>query len=247
MTLSNNQIKLINSLHSKKGRIDNNLFLVEGEKGIRELLESTFQIEFIVLNSKEINSNLNVRNTPIYFESESNVIKYSSLSTNEYGFAIVKSQLFNHDDFDFTSGYTVVLDGVRDPGNLGTIIRICDWYGINQLVCSSDTTEYYNPKVVSASMGSFHRIKFLYVDISDFLNQFHDTSIIGASLEGVNLHQYVFPSTGFIVFGNESTGIRDQVKYTLTDQVKIPSWGKAESLNVAISTGIILDNIRRQN
>ena len=247
MTLSNNQIKLINSLHSKKGRIDNNLFLVEGEKGIRELLESTFQIEFIVLNSKEINSNLNVRNTPIYFESESNVIKYSSLSTNEYGFAIVKSQLFNHDDFDFTSGYTVVLDGVRDPGNLGTIIRICDWYGINQLVCSSDTTEFYNPKVVSASMGSFHRIKFLYVDISDFLNQFHDISIIGASLEGVNLHQYVFPSTGFIVFGNESAGIRDQVKYTLTDQVKIPSWGKAESLNVAISAGIILDNIRRPN
>ncbi len=247
MKLSNNQIKLINSLHSKKGRIDNNLFLVEGEKGIRELLESTLQIEFIVLNNKEINSSLNVRDTPIYFESENNIIKYSSLTTNEYGFAIVKAQIFDHKEFNFTRGYTVVLDGVRDPGNLGTIVRICDWYGINQIVCSSDTTEFYNPKVISASMGSFHRVKFLYLDITEFLNQFHEIPIIGASLEGENIHQYVFPSTGFIIFGNESEGIRNQVKGLLTAQVKIPSWGKAESLNVAISTGIILDNIRRQN
>lgn len=105
MTLSNNQIKLINSLHSKKGRIDNNLFLVEGEKGIRELLDSSFKIEFIVLNTKEINSNLNFGEIPVYFESESNVIKYSSLTTNEYGFAIVQSQKFDQNDFVFTSGY----------------------------------------------------------------------------------------------------------------------------------------------
>jgi TrmH family RNA methyltransferase len=247
MTLSNNQIKLINSLHSKKGRIDNNLFLVEGEKGIRELLGSTFQIEFIVLNIKEINANLNFGDIPIYFESENNVIKYSSLTTNEYGFAIVKSQIFDFVDFNFTNGYTVVLDGVRDPGNLGTIVRICDWYGINQIVCSSDTTEFYNPKVISASMGSFHRVKFLYLDIIAFLSQFHDIPIIGASLDGENIHHYVFPSTGFIIFGNESEGIRNQVKDILTGQVKIPSWGEAESLNVAISAGIILDNIRSQN
>ena len=247
MTLSNNQIKLINSLHSKKGRIDNNLFLVEGEKGIRELLDSSFQIDFIVLNHKEINSNLNFGNTPIFYESESNVIKYSSLTTNEYGFAIVQSRKFEQNDFDFTNGFTVVLDGVRDPGNLGTILRICDWYGINQLVCSLDTTEFYNPKVISASMGSFHRIKFLYLDFYTFFDQFQGISIIGASLDGKSIHEYVFPSNGFIIFGNESEGIRNQVKYALTDQVKIPSWGKAESLNVAISAGIILDNIRRQN
>jgi TrmH family RNA methyltransferase len=247
MTLSNNQIKLINSLHSKKGRIDNNLFLVEGEKGIRELLGSTFQIEFIVLSIKEINANLNFGDIPIYFESENNVIKYSSLTTNEYGFAIVKSQIYDFVDFNFTNGYTVVLDGVRDPGNLGTIVRICDWYGINQIVCSSDTTEFYNPKVISASMGSFHRVKFLYLDIIAFLSQFHDIPIIGTSLDGENIHHYVFPSTGFIIFGNESEGIRNQVKDILTGQVKIPSWGEAESLNVAISAGIILDNIRSQN
>lgn len=247
MTLSNNQIKLINSLHSKKGRIDNNLFLVEGEKGIRELLDSSFKIEFIVLNTKEINSYLNFGEIPVYFESESNVIKYSSLTTNEYGFAIVQSQKFDQNDFVFTSGYTVVLDGIRDPGNMGTILRICDWYGINQLVCSLDTTEFYNPKVISASMGSFHRIKFLYLDASAFLDQFHGIPIIGATLDGKNVHEYIFPSNGFIILGNESEGIRSQVKYVLTDQVKIPSWGMAESLNVAISAGIILDNIKRQN
>ena len=247
MTLSNNQIKLINSLHSKKGRIDNNLFLVEGEKGIRELLDSSFKIEFIVLNRKEIQSDLIFGETPIYYESESNVIKYSSLTTNEYGFAIVHSQIFAQNDFTFSGGYTVVLDGIRDPGNLGTILRICDWYGINQLVCSKDTTEYYNPKVISASMGSFHRIKFLYVDVPEFLNQFSGIPIIGTSLEGKNVHEYEFPSNGFIVFGNESEGIRSHVKGTLTDLVKIPRWGKAESLNVAISAGVILDNIKRQN
>lgn len=247
MTLSNNQIKLINSLHSKKGRIDNNLFLVEGEKGIRELLDSSFKIEFIVLNRKEIQSDLIFGETPIYLESESNVTKYSSLTTNEYGFAIVHSQIFAQNDFTFSGGYTVVLDGIRDPGNLGTILRICDWYGINQLVCSKDTTEYYNPKVISASMGSFHRIKFLYVDVPEFLNQFSGIPIIGTSLEGKNVHEYEFPSNGFIVFGNESEGIRSHVKGTLTDLVKIPRWGKAESLNVAISAGVILDNIKRQN
>jgi TrmH family RNA methyltransferase len=247
MTLSNNQIKLINSLHSKKGRIDNNLFLVEGEKGIRELLDSSFKIEFIVLNRKEIQSDLIFGETPIYYESEINVIKYSSLTTNEYGFAIVHSQIFALNDFSFNLGYTVILDGIRDPGNLGTILRICDWYGINQLVCSMDTTEYYNPKVISASMGSFHRIKFLYVDVLEFLDQFSVIPMIGASLDGKNVHEYEFPPNGFIVFGNESEGIRSQVKGALTDLIKIPRWGKAESLNVAISAGVILDNIKRQN
>jgi len=247
MTLSNNQIKLINSLHSKKGRIDNNLFLVEGEKGIRELVDSNFKIEFIVLNSLEDHSNLNIGETLVYYESKINVIKYSSLTTNEYGFAIVHSIKFDLKDFIFTSGYTLVLDGIRDPGNLGTIVRICDWYGINQVICSLDTTEFYNPKVISASMGSFNRIKFLYLDLDSFFSQFHGIPILGATLNGKNVHEYQFPPGGFIVFGNESEGLRSQVILALTDQVKIPSWGMAESLNVAISAGIILDNIKRKN
>ena len=96
-------------------------------------------------------------------------------------------------------------------------------------------------------MGSFHRVKFLYVDLSEFFNQMNGIPIIGASLDGKNVHEYEFPSNGFIVFGNESEGIRNQVKGVLTDLVKIPSWGMAESLNVAISAGVILDNIKRQN
>jgi TrmH family RNA methyltransferase len=96
-------------------------------------------------------------------------------------------------------------------------------------------------------MGSFHRIKFLYVDVPEFLDQFSGIPIIGTSLEGKSVHEYEFPSNGFIVFGNESEGIRSHVKGTLTDLVKIPRWGKAESLNVAISAGVILDNIKRQN
>lgn len=245
--LANNQIKLINSLHSKKGRFDNNLFLVEGEKGLIELIHSTFEIEFIVLNTKEKYSTLNFGDVPIYYEKEINVIKYSSLTNNEFGFAIVKSRLYKENDFKFLNQYTVLLDGIRDPGNLGTILRICDWYGIHQIVCSNDTTEFYNPKVISASMGSFNRVKFIYTDIPSFLIQFPDIPILGATLDGKNVHTFKFPLNAFIVFGNESGGIRNEVVELLTDRIKIPRFGEAESLNVAISAGILLDNFRRGN
>lgn len=245
--LSNNQIKLINSLHSKKGRNDYNLFLVEGEKGINELVNSTCKIEFIVLSENVKISINNFGKIPVYFETVTNVIKYSSLITNEFGFAVVQSQVYDENDFTFNNGHTLVLDGIRDPGNLGTIIRICDWYGIKQIVCSTDTTEFYNPKVISASMGSFHRIKFIYKDLPSFLKQFIDIPKIGATLDGDNVHEFDFPKNAFIIFGNESEGIRASSIKLLSKKLKIPSWGQAESLNVAIAAGIVLDNLRRSS
>ena len=243
--LTNKQIKLINSLHTKKGRKESNLFLVEGEKGIDELLSSNFSVKLIVLNESLANIPEVPSDTEIYLLQEAEVTKLSSLTSNSYGFAIVEAKFFEEQEFFFHDQMSVVLDGVRDPGNLGTIIRICDWYGITQLILSEDCTEYYNPKVISASMGSFHRIKFLYTDLTQLFTCHPQTKVIGATLQGQSIYSYPFPTNGFILMGNESLGIRDSILTFISDQVTIPRIGEAESLNVAISTGIILDNFRR--
>ena len=137
------------------------------------------------------------------------------------------------------------MDGIRDPGNLGTIIRICDWYGFKQLVLSDDCTEFYNPKVIMSSMGSFSRIEFTYVDLLVFFKTHPTVKKIGAVLNGESIHQYTFPNNGFIILGNESNGIREDVLELLDERITIPSFGEAESLNAGISTAIIADNLRR--
>lgn len=245
--LSNNQIKLINSLHSKKGRVENKLFLIEGEKGISELLDSDFLVSMILINEncefKEL-SQAQSKNIPIYFIDDKLLQKLSSLTTNTFGIAVAKFS-DNNQYREEKSGYTLVLDGIRDPGNLGTIIRICDWYGIQQIVLSNDSTEFYNPKVISATMGSFKRVRFFYTDLSDFFEKNKHIPVLGAYLDGKNIHQFDFPAHGFILMGNESLGIRDENLPFVTHKLTIPRFGNAESLNVAISTGIILDNLKR--
>ncbi|MHA8049925.1 RNA methyltransferase [Aquirufa sp. ROCK-SH2] len=242
--LSNNQIKLINSLHSKKGRNENRQFLVEGEKGIQELLSSNFKISFIVLNESAPTFRIDSK-IPIFSLEEKQLQKLSSLTSNNYGFAVVHFlddiNLFKQEK----DSYSVVLDGIRDPGNLGTIIRICDWYGIKQIVLSDDCTEFYNPKVISATMGSFKRIRFIYTDLEEFFQKNSEIPVIGAYLDGECIHEFQFPSSGFILMGNESIGIRDSNLKFVTKKITIPRYGSAESLNVAISTGIILDNLKR--
>jgi TrmH family RNA methyltransferase len=242
--LTNKQIKLINSLHSKKGRLENRLFLVEGEKGINELLNSKFKIHSIIINDElKIENQFSSINCSVFYVAINLLHQLSTLVTNNFGIAIVE---MSAESFDiFPEQFTVVLDGIRDPGNLGTIIRICDWYGINQIVLSNDCTEYYNPKVISASMGSFTRISHMYVQLDTWLNQFGDSKKIGALLNGTNVHEYKFPTSGFIIFGNESNGIRQSVIELIDDSVTIPSFGGAESLNVGISCAIFLDNLRR--
>jgi TrmH family RNA methyltransferase len=245
MVLNNKQIKLINSLHSKKGRLENQLFLVEGEKAIFELLHSSFKINFLLINEVH-QSNAILQNivTPLYLVSESDLCKYSTLVSNNFGVAIVEMPLSS---IDFVpKPLTIVLDGIRDPGNLGTIIRICDWYGFSQLILSNDCTEFYNPKVISASMGSFLRINHIYVDLETYLRQYPNVPKIGALLDGENVHSYNFPESGFIIFGNESNGIRNSIVDLIDDRVTIPSYGSAESLNVSISCAIFLDNLRRR-
>jgi TrmH family RNA methyltransferase len=242
--LTNKQIKLINFLHAKKGRLENQLFLVEGEKGILELLKSDLDINFIVLNESLMNVDaFQDTNKLIYFESENTVQKLSTLVSNNFGIAVVHMPL-NETEIDHSS-FTVVLDGIRDPGNLGTIIRICDWYGISHVVLSTDCTDYYNPKTISASMGSFLRIQHQYVDLEKWISKYPNVIKIGALLDGDDIHSFTFPKSGFIVFGNESNGIREAIRSHIDQAVTIPCFGSAESLNVGVSCAVFLDNLRR--
>jgi len=244
MSLSNRQIKLINYLHSKKGRKENLKFLVEGEKVINELLASDWKIDFIVMN--EIYKDRYEKHEHIYFLKEDEVSKLSSLKTNTFGIAIAEMKTITC-DFSKISGSFVYLDGIRDPGNLGTIIRICDWYGINQLFVSPDTTEFYNPKTIIATMGSFTRVNVTIIELEELKSFLPNFKFIGTFLEGKSIYQYPFSSNQIIVLGNESNGIRPEVTQLLDDQLTIPKVGGAESLNVGISTAIVLDNIFRKS
>jgi TrmH family RNA methyltransferase len=243
--LTNRQIKLINSLHSKKGRIDNQLFLVEGEKAVLELIHSNITIEFIVTSDEFATRYAKeFHNTELYIEEENLLQKLSTLVSNSFGFALVSMEQFTY-QLNYQNDISVVLDGIRDPGNLGTIIRICDWYGIKQIALSKDCTDFFNPKVIAASMGSFSRIHFEYIDLNELFEKHKNVPVYGALLNGEDIHGIQFPKNCFILFGNESNGIRPENIDFITKKVTIPRYGAAESLNVGVSTAVFLDNLRR--
>jgi TrmH family RNA methyltransferase len=138
-----------------------------------------------------------------------------------------------------------VLDDIRDPGNLGTILRIADWYGIRKLICSSSTADVYNPKVISASKGSFTRVEWYYCELNAYLKE-RSVPVYGAFLDGANVHTHGFEKSGYIVLGNEANGISFEVEQLVSQRITIPRFGGAESLNVGIATAIICDNLRRK-
>jgi len=141
----------------------------------------------------------------------------------------------------------LILDDIRDPGNLGTIIRIADWYGIKKIICSPDTTDVYNPKVIAASKGSFTRVNLFYTPLPEFLAQHaKDRDLLGAFLDGDSIYEHSFSAQGgYVVMGNESNGIGAEVETFITNRITIPRVGEAESLNVGIATAVMLDNLRR--
>jgi RNA methyltransferase, TrmH family len=140
--------------------------------------------------------------------------------------------------------YYIVLDDIRDPGNLGAIIRTADWFGIKHIIVSEQTADFYNPKVISATMGSFCRVQISYADLIFYLNAC-EVPVYGAFLSGTNVHEEKFPKGGLLIIGNESNGISPAVEQYVRNRISIPGTGKAESLNAAIATGIILDNMFR--
>ncbi|WP_422083841.1 TrmH family RNA methyltransferase [Ulvibacterium sp.] len=235
-----NQIKLIKSLHQKKYRNLHGLFFVEGIKTVRELLDSGLEVYGIYTTD---NSVLDVGQDFQVLISESELKKMSSLKNPNTLLGVFykpKTQ-----EVDFTD-WILALDHVSDPGNLGTIIRLCDWFGIRHLVCSPDTVDCYNPKVLQATMGSIARVHVVYTNLLKFLRkskkQIFCTSMDGQSAYGTNLRE-----SGILVMGNETHGISPEVEAVCHKKIGIPQFGNptAESLNVATATAIFLNEIRR--
>jgi TrmH family RNA methyltransferase len=239
MILSNNHQKLITSLSQKKYRQKHQLFIAEGVKVVRELLESSFELEIIFSTESEFSS------LDCFIQvSDQELKKISSLKTPNKVLALFKIPSQKKVN---SSGLIVVLDTINDPGNLGTIIRLCDWFGVEQLVCSQDTVDCYNSKVVQATMGSLARVSITYLNLSEYL-QTVSIPIFIADMDGVNIHKSKLPASAILVMGNEANGVSDRLKQLISNKISIPRYGNSnqvESLNVATATAILLNEFRR--
>ncbi len=246
--LTKNDMKAIKALHEKKNRTELGLFLVEGEKSAVELLKSKFKIDLLLVTAEFFEKYKNlVGENDIRYEivSENYIEKLGTLETNDSALAVAKQNTEEEPGIS-KNEIVLVLDKIQDPGNLGTIIRTADWYGIEKIICSEDTADFYNSKTISASMGSFTRVKVFYRDLEKFLGeaQYEKIPVFGAYLEGEDVHEAVFPPAGILVMGNESRGISKELEKFITRKITIPTYGGAESLNVGVATAIILDNWR---
>ncbi|WP_291778162.1 RNA methyltransferase [Cecembia sp.] len=244
--LSKNTLKFIKSLQQKKFRKQEQSFFVEGAKNVTELLQSDFEISHLVFTEKYALENHHLipsSGVALYEVSQKILESAGTFQSNDSALAVAKIK--DNVEFELKSTeWVIALDDIRDPGNLGTIIRVADWYGISKLLLSNESADFYNPKVLHASMGSFTRVQFYYTDLSAYLSR-KAKFIYGAFLNGKNLYDVEFEEGGVILMGNESKGISESVSQLVTQKITIPRFGHAESLNVGIATSIICDNVKR--
>ena len=240
--VSKNQIKLISSKKQKKYRIAHQLFIAEGVKGINELLQSNFELEHLYVTIDEFKSVSTTQKTVI---SDADLKKISALTTPNTCLAVFK---IPKEKPVLNKGLIVALDTIRDPGNMGTILRLCDWFGINQVVCSKETVDLYNPKVVQATMGSIARVNVNYLNLKDFLET-TSLPIYGTFMDGEDLYNSEITNEGIIILGNEANGISKEIEELVTKRITIPRFGnlqQTESLNVATATAIVLSEFKRR-
>ncbi|MCM4165060.1 MULTISPECIES: RNA methyltransferase [unclassified Arenibacter] len=234
------QIKFIKNLQLKKYRSQNKLFVMEGIKTVRELLNSSLKVYKIYVTDSTI---LERKGSFIEVVSEGDLKKMSGLSTPNKVLGVFHIPEPNPLDF---SDWVVALDDVRDPGNLGTIIRLCDWFGVKNLLCSSNSVDCYNPKVLQATMGSISRVNIVYGDLQKVLSN-SEVPIYGAFMDGAKVYNEQFPQGGILVMGNEANGVSEAIAALVGKKISIPQFGPktTESLNVATATAILLSEIRR--
>lgn len=240
--VSKNQIKLITSLQQKKYRKQEQLFFAEGVKVVQELLHSNFELQDLFTTKQDF---LTVPKNKVHAISEAELKKISALTTPNTCLAVFKIPKAKE---MVEKGLIVALDDVRDPGNLGTIIRLCDWFGIETLFCSEESVDIYNPKVVQATMGSISRVNVVYGNLETFLSQ-TKLPIFGTFMDGKNIYQEELPKEGIIIMGNEANGISTSVEKLVSERIAIPRFGNlqvTESLNVATATAIILSEFKRK-
>ncbi|HUH28561.1 RNA methyltransferase [Gelidibacter sp.] len=240
--LTRNEIKLIASLGQKKQRLKHRLFTVEGKKTVAEFLKSHFKLHHLYA----ISDDYNCPHEKFSLVTEAELKKISALTTPQQVVAVFEIPLAGNVVDD---KLILALDAVRDPGNLGTIIRLCDWFGIAHLVCSETTVDCYNPKVVQATMGSLTRVNVSYLDLEAFLKT---TTVqkFGAFMDGENIYDSMLPKEGVLIMGNEANGISTEIEALIENRLGIPHFSthqETESLNVATATAILLSEFKRRH
>ncbi len=241
--VSKNQKKLIKSLNQKKYRKQHGLFVAEGKKVIHELLDAKFKIYSIFTIDESL---FDLPERLVHVITVDELKQLSFLSTPQLALAIFYIPESKPVDKE---ALIVALDDVRDPGNLGTIIRLCDWFDIRDLVCSAATVDCFNPKVIQATMGSITRVNISYVHLEEFLHSgFSKESIFGTFMDGDSVYQKKLPKKGVVIMGNEANGISKVIESSIQERIAIPQFGSdksTESLNVATAAAIILSEFRR--
>lgn len=239
--VSKNQIKIITGLQQKKYRKQHKLFFAEGVKVVQELLVSQFELNRL-FTTQDIFSDIPHDRVELITEAE--LKKISTLTTPNVCLALFEMP---EEKPVAESGLIVALDDIRDPGNLGTIIRLCDWFGIDHLVCSENCVDVYNPKVVQATMGSISRVNVVYTDLQAYISK-TSLPVFGTFMDGENIYIQNLPESGIIVMGNEANGISVEIERLVTNRIAIPRFGNlqvTESLNVATAAAITLSEFRR--
>ena len=244
--ISKNKIAYIRSVHDKSTRLSEGVFLVEWRKCMGEFMDSDFEIvegfftdEFAAQKEYQF---------PHQIVTESELARITTLSSNDSGVLIVRMKhqkpgLLRTSQWQSPRELILILDRINDPGNLGTIIRIADWYGVSQIICSPDTVDCYNPKVLMATMGSFTRISIFYTNLDRYLSEIQ-WKIYGAYLNGESTHHKKWsPKWWYLVIGSEAHGISDSLEKYITDKITIPRFWLAESLNAGVATAVILDRM----
>lgn len=247
--ISKSQISYIKSLHQKKYRQEYEQFIIEGDKLLKEFIDSQYSIQTVYVTEQYLSKSQSYvskvsKKIEIEVISADEMHRITALSSASECLAIVNA-LPDVDIRSITSAYLknnliLALDGLRDPGNMGTIIRIADWFGIQNIVCSEDCVEIYNPKLVQSTMGSMVRTQIYYTNLTEFLQSHSDSNIWGALLKGENVYEMNEKKYGVLLMGSESHGIKEANLKYINKPITIPNFGKgAESLNVAVATAIL--------
>lgn len=247
--LSKNKIKYIHSLEQKKVRKEEGVFLAEGYKLVDELIE-IFDCRLIVATSEWLQKHSQTKADEIIEVTESELSKASLLKTPQQVLAIFNQKNYPFDHTIFSHSLCLALDDIQDPGNLGTIVRLADWFGIEHIFCSPNTVDIYNPKTVQATMGAIGRVKIHYINLVTLMSELDNIPIYGTFLDGENMYAKTLTSNGLIVMGNEGNGIGEEVSKFINSRLYIPNYPMeretSESLNVAIATAVVCAEFRRQ-
>jgi len=247
--LSKNKIKYIQSLKDKKGRAEHGVFVAEGNKMVGELLHS-IPCQLLVATSGFLENNSVPQVGELIEATEDELCKASFLKTPQQVLGIFVIPSWDSQKVDWAGSLSLMLDGIQDPGNLGTIIRLADWYGIRHIICSPDTADVYNPKVVQATMGALARVQVHYMDLPEWLAAHSGIPVYGTFLDGENMYGQTLSASGVIVMGNEGNGIRPEVAEYISRRLFIPIFPpgsqSSESLNVAVATAIVCAEFRRR-